>query len=62
VKLLHIEDKVHFLGMIKIMDVLLHMDVLALMSISESQPPVALEGMAADMSNVCRDVGAYRAL
>jgi hypothetical protein len=44
------------------MDVLLHMDVLALMSISESQPPVALEGMAADMSNVCRDVGAYRAL
>ncbi len=62
VKLLHIEDKVHFLGMSKIMDVLPRMDVLALTSISEGLPLVVLEGMAAGKPNVCSDVGACREL
>lgn len=62
VKLLHIEDKVHFLGMSKIMDVLPRMDVLVLTSISEGLPLVVLEGMAAGKPNVCSDVGACREL
>ncbi len=62
VKLLHIEEKVHFLGMSKIMDVLPRMDVLVLTSISEGLPLVVLEGMAAGKSNVCSDVGACREL
>ena len=62
VKLLHIEDKVHFLGMSKIMEVLPRMDVLVLTSISEGLPLVVLEGMAAGKPNVCSDVGACREL
>ena len=62
VKLLHIEEKVHFLGMSKIMDVLPRMDVLVLTSISEGLPLVVLEGMAAGKPNVCSDVGACREL
>lgn len=62
VKLLHIETKVHFLGMSKIMDVLPRMDVLVLTSISEGLPLVVLEGMAAGKPNVCSDVGACREL
>lgn len=62
VKLLHIEDKVHFLGMSKIMDVLPRMDVLVLTSISEGLPLVVLEGMASGKPNVCSDVGACREL
>ena len=62
VKLLHIEEKVHFLGMSKIMEVLPRMDVLVLTSISEGLPLVVLEGMAAGKPNVCSDVGACREL
>jgi len=62
VKLLHIEEKVHFLGMRKIMGVLPRMDVLVLTSISEGLPLVVLEGMAAGKPNVCSDVGACREL
>jgi glycosyltransferase involved in cell wall biosynthesis len=62
VKLLRIEDKVHFLGMQKIMDVLPQMDVLVLTSISEGLPLVVLEGMAAGLPNVATDVGACREL
>ncbi len=62
VKFLHIEDKVHFLGMSKIMEELPRMDVLVLTSISEGLPLGVLEGMAAGKPNVCSDVGACREL
>lgn len=62
VKLLEIEDKVHFMGMQKIMEVLPRMDLLVLTSISEGLPLVVLEGMAAGLPNVCTDVGACREL
>ncbi len=62
VNLLHIEKKVHFLGMQKIKDVLPKMDVLVLTSISEGLPLVILEGMAAGKPIVATDVGACREL
>lgn len=62
VSMLHIEDRVHFLGMQKIMDVLPRMDVIVLTSISEGLPLVILEGMAAGKAIVATDVGACREL
>ncbi len=62
VQLLHIDKKVHFLGMQKIMEVLPKMDVLVLTSISEGLPLVILEGMAAGKPIVATDVGACREL
>jgi polysaccharide biosynthesis protein PelF len=62
VKLLHIEDRVHFLGMQKLMEVLPRMDVMVLTSISEGLPLVVLEAMAAGLPVVATDVGACREL
>lgn len=60
--LLNIKDKVHFMGMQKIMDVLPKMDVIVLTSISEGLPLVILEGMASGIPIVATDVGACREL
>lgn len=62
VKLLNIEDKVHFLGMQKLMEILPRMDVMVLTSISEGLPLVVLEAMAAGIPVVATDVGACREL
>ena len=61
-KMLHIEDKVHFMGRQQIMDVLPRMDVIVLTSISEGLPLVILEGYACGKPVVSTDVGACREL
>jgi glycosyltransferase involved in cell wall biosynthesis len=60
VKMLHIEDRVDFMGRQKIMDVLPKMDVIVLTSISEGLPLVILEGFACGKPVVSTDVGACR--
>ena len=62
VKLLHLEDKVRFLGTQKILEFLPRMDVLVLTSISEGLPLVVLEAMACGKPVVATDVGACREL
>lgn len=61
-KMLHIEDKVHFMGRQQIMEVLPRMDVIVLTSISEGLPLVILEGYASGKPVVSTDVGACREL
>lgn len=62
VKMLHIEDRVDFMGRQQIMDVLPKMDVIVLTSISEGLPLVILEGYACGKPVVATDVGACREL
>lgn len=62
VKMLHIEDKVNFMGRQQIMDVLPTMDCIVLTSISEGLPLVILEGFACGKPVVATDVGACREL
>jgi glycosyltransferase involved in cell wall biosynthesis len=62
VKMLQIEDRVHFMGRQKLTDVLPKMDVIVLTSISEGLPLVMLEGMACGKPIVASDVGACREL
>ena len=62
VKMLHIEDRVDFMGRQNIMDVLPKMDCIVLTSISEGLPLVILEGFACGKPVVATDVGACREL
>jgi len=50
-------ERVHFTGMINIMDYIGKMDVLVLTSISEGQPLAVMEGMAANKPHVTTNVG-----
>jgi polysaccharide biosynthesis protein PelF len=62
VKMLHIEDRVDFMGRQQITDVLPKMDCIVLTSISEGLPLVILEGFACGKPVVSTDVGACREL
>ena len=62
VRLLHLENKVTFLGKQKLTDVIPRIDVMVLTSISEGLPLVVLEAMAAGIPTVATDVGACREL
>lgn len=59
---LELEDSVVFTGQVRIETYLKKLDVLVLTSISEGQPLVMLEGMAAGIPFVATDVGACREL
>lgn len=57
---LDLGDTVRFLGFQSVPDLLSRVQLLALTSISEAQPLVALEAMAAGIPVVCTDVGSCR--
>lgn len=62
VKTLAIENHVKFLGFQKLHDILPKLGVMVLTSISEAQPLVILEAMAAGLPSVATDVGGCRSL
>lgn len=62
VAILDMEDSVVFTGQVSIAPYLKKLDVLVLTSISEGQPLVMLEGMAASIPFVATDVGSCREL
>lgn len=59
---LGVENSVRFLGFQRTEDILAKVRLVVLTSISEAQPLVVLEAMAAGIPVVCSDVGACRAL
>jgi len=59
-RLMGLEDVVRFTGMVKVTDYFPKMDVMVLSSISEGQPLVVLEAMAAGIPNVTTNVGSCR--
>jgi len=61
-KLLGIVERVAFTGQVNVKDYLPYLDVLVLTSLSEGQPLVMLEGMAASIPFVATDVGSCREL
>ena len=59
---LGLEKSVHFLGFQRTEEILAQVRLVVLTSISEAQPLVVLEAMAAGLPVVCSDVGACREL
>ncbi len=62
VDLLELHDAVTFTGSVDVKEWLPRMDLVALTSVSESQPLVILEANAAGLPSVCTDVGGCREL
>jgi glycosyltransferase involved in cell wall biosynthesis len=62
VAVLGLQSKVRFLGMQRVLDFLLDIDILVLTSISEGLPLAVLEAMASGIPVVATDVGACREL
>lgn len=62
IAILELDDSVVFTGQVEIKEHLSKLDVLVLTSVSEGQPLVMLEGMAAGIPFVATDVGACREL
>lgn len=57
---LKLEDRVFFTGMQKVEEVMGHLDIIALPSLSEAFPMVCLEAMASGVPMVAHDVGCIR--